>query len=80
MDRIEKFLRKLTEKERDTIETAIAALYSKSTASLDIKKLKGFDDIFRVRIGRIRIIFRKSSDDVEILEVSHRDENTYKSY
>lgn len=79
MDRLTKFLKKLSPKEREHLEKVLDLLISDKTGSLDIKKLKGVDDVYRVRVGTIRIIFQKKGD-VRVLEVSRRDENTYGSY
>jgi len=80
MDKIEKLLRKLSEQERERLENVLAQLLSGDTTSLDIKKLKGVDDIYRVRIGTLRIIFKKQKSNMFILEVSRRDEGTYGKY
>ncbi len=80
MDKITKLLKKLSAKERERLEGVLTALLSGDTSSLDIKKLKGVDDVYRVRVGSLRVIFRKQADDIRILEVSHRDENTCERY
>jgi mRNA interferase RelE/StbE len=80
MDKLEKLLKKLSAKERDHLEQVLALLLSGDTASLDIKKLKGVDDVYRVRVGTLRIIFQKQKKEIRILEVSRRDESTYNSY
>lgn len=80
MDKIAKLLKKLSAKEREQIEVSLVALLSGKTENLDIKKLKGTDDIFRVRAGPLRIIFKKERDDIRILDIARRDENTYRSW
>jgi mRNA-degrading endonuclease RelE of RelBE toxin-antitoxin system len=77
MDPIEKALKKLTPKVRDQVKNILVALASKEFQSLDIKKLKGRDDIFRVRKGGLRIIYRKSGSAISILSIEHRSEKTY---
>lgn len=39
---------------------------------LDIKKLKGSVDVFRLRIGKIRIIYQINEKDLIILVISAR--------
>ncbi len=78
MDAIEKALAKLTEKERGWIRELLLQLSSGTTRGLDSKKLKGRDDIFRVRKGDIRIIYRKDSSGIFILSIERRNEGTYK--
>lgn len=36
------------------------------------EKLKGYKNIFRVRVGDYRIVFRKTSLEVYIILISHR--------
>ena len=79
MDKIAKALNKLTEKERKRIKAVLEKLSAGKLSGLDIKQLKGRDDIFRVRSGDIRIIYRKNSHErVFILAIARRNEKTYK--
>jgi mRNA-degrading endonuclease RelE of RelBE toxin-antitoxin system len=80
MDKITKLLKKLSAKERGHLEEVLAMLISGDSSSLDIKKLKGVNDIYRLRTGDLRVIFQKQGKKIRILEVSRRDENTYKNY
>ena len=79
MDNIQKLLKKLSTDERARLEAVLVVLLSGTTSSLDIKKLVGVDDIYRVRAGNVRIIFSKKGG-IRILEISRRDESTYKNY
>ena len=73
MDKIQKFLRKLTEKERDEI--------SGSFQTLDVKKLKERNDIFRIRSGNTRIIYRAlPNGEIFVLSIERRSEKTYKKF
>lgn len=56
----------------------IEVIVSLDWHSLDIKKLRGHENIFRVRKGNIRIIFVKDKKDISILTIERRRENTYK--
>ena len=78
MDKIEKALRKLNTGERSVIGQILKLLSSGKLAGLDIKKLKGRDDIFRVRKGDMRIIYRVQNGDIYILIIVRRGESTYK--
>lgn len=81
MDKIEKALGKLTQKEREDIEKLLGALAANDTHHLDIKKLKGHDDIFRVRKGSLRIIYRKDTrEKIFVLSIERRGENTYRNF
>ena len=80
MDRNEKFLKRLTDKELASVESVLQKLLVRDTETLDIKKLTGYQDIYRVRIGNIRIIFLDTGDYTEVLEISRRSEQTYKKF
>jgi mRNA-degrading endonuclease RelE of RelBE toxin-antitoxin system len=77
MDAIEKALKKLTPQERLRVKEVLVRLMSGKTKGLDIKKLKGRDDVFRVRKGDIRIIYRKQAASLFILLIERRNEQTY---
>jgi mRNA-degrading endonuclease RelE of RelBE toxin-antitoxin system len=80
MDKISKAIKKLSAKDAVKISEIIEMLISGNFNKLDIKKLKGFDDIFRVKKGSIRIIFKKEESDVKILSIGTRNDKTYKNY
>ena len=61
MDKISKALKKFTPKERIWVKFVLGNIQSNNFQGLDIKKLKGWDDIFRVRKGDIRIIYKLDS-------------------
>lgn len=79
MDKIEKFLRKIDEKRRQQISEVIEKVLSREWKHLDIKKLKGHDDVYRVRKRDMRVIFIDKGDDIRVLSVGYRDEDTYKN-
>lgn len=78
MDKISKELEKLSPDERGKIKEILVSLESKKLAGLDIKKLKGRQDIFRARKGKLRIFFRKTESNIFVLAIERRSENTYK--
>ena len=78
MDKIEKALAKLSTKERKRVKSALGMLFASQTKGLDIKKLKGREDIFRLRIGDLRIIYRTKDKKISILAISRRNEKIYK--
>lgn len=82
-------MKKLTAKERRRVKTLLSHLHSGDWKSLDIKKLKGREDIFRARKGNIRIIYRIKDREiyfgakrrnklVYILKIERRGESTYR--
>ena len=80
MDQNQKFLRRLNSKEFTTVEKTLQKILIRDTANLDIRKLSGYRDIYRVKIGDVRIIFLDTGDYTEVLEISHRNKSTYKNF
>lgn len=61
------------------MEAIMRLIEEKSFENLDIKVLKGYKNIYRVRKGRMRIIFEVTKKQtVIILGVERRSEKTYK--
>jgi len=77
MDKKEKFLNKIPLHDKIKILEAIDCILAGNIVLLDIIKLKGFDNHFRVRVGNYRIKFEKHTTFNKVIEVSKRDNNTY---
>lgn len=79
MDKIAKALEKFNTDERNKIKTMLFKINRGVFGGLDVKKLKGHDNIFRVRKGKIRIIYRidQKNNNIYILTVERRSDNTY---
>lgn len=56
--RAEKYLHKLTDEMQIRLENAINAI-----PDGDIKLLKGYSNMYRLRVGDIRVIFRREDGD-----------------
>jgi len=78
MPSVKKLLSKFSREEREKLELFIEAINSLNWRNLDVKKLKGYQNIFRVRRGKIRIVFTKNKKDISILSIDRRHENIYK--
>jgi mRNA-degrading endonuclease RelE of RelBE toxin-antitoxin system len=78
MDRIQKALKKLDAKERELVKRILLQLNQGDLTGLQLTKLTGRKDLFRVRKGRLRIIFRRSNGEIFIVAVERRRERTYK--
>ena len=76
----EKFLDKNRLTLEEVRELIVKALryFRGEDINVDIKKLKGESDIFRVRKGNMRIIYQIRNNQVFILKIGHRKEATYK--
>ena len=78
MDKIEKVLKKLMPAERKRIKEILTKLKNHELKNLDLKKLKGRDDIFRIRKGQLRIIYRiDQKGNIFILAIEKRSDTTY---
>lgn len=78
--KITKLLAKLPPKQLAVIKAAVAQILKGDYTGLDIKMIKGQKDIFRVRLGRYRIIFKVVDKEPRILSISKRDEQTYRDF
>lgn len=80
MDKLSKAIQKLPPKQAIQIAEIIECLLSGKTNNLDIKKLRGFKNVFRVRFGHLRIIFKQEGEKIIILDIGKRSDNTYRNY
>lgn len=81
MDKVTKALKRLQPKERKVFLTLLQLIEARQLAGLDIKKLAGHDDIFRLRKGNYRIIFKiDDRNNVYILTLERRSDQTYSGY
>ena len=79
MDKIEKALKSLTSQERKKLKDILAQVDEGDFQNLDLKKIKGRTDIYRVRKESIRIIFRKAqSNSIKVLTIEQRSSKGYK--
>lgn len=79
-DRVEKELRKLSSLERKKLEEILSAIQGRKFGHLQIKKLKGHENIYRIRKGDMRIIFHKDEKNIFILAVERRSDTTYNDF
>jgi mRNA interferase RelE/StbE len=79
-DKITKFFQKLPLSERLRMLEIIKDVRDRNNQGLDIKKLKGHDDLYRIRIGRIRIIYFDNGACFEVKHAGWRDDKTYRDF
>ncbi len=73
MDRIAKFMLRLTEKQRQKVRAAYDAIMENQLKGLDIKSLQGKQHWFRCRVGNVRIIFVRTAPGTHVItEVEFR--------
>lgn len=79
--KLQKFLKGLTASERQVVDETVKMIVKGRLEGLQVAKLVGSANIYRVRKGRLRIIFRKTpTKEPEIIQVSKRDDKTYKDF
>lgn len=78
--KIDKFLSKLSKKQFDVVRRIINKIINSDTTGLQVKKLEGQDNLFRVKKGDARIIYFKKDKYVEIISVDRRSEKTYRDF
>ncbi len=74
---LEKFLARVTEKEKKFLGAIIEKIVDGNLKNLDVKKLSGHDGIFRVRKGNFRVMFMVTKTDVKIISIERRSDTTY---
>jgi mRNA-degrading endonuclease RelE of RelBE toxin-antitoxin system len=79
-DKIKKFLARLSPQELNRVLAVMYDIENNDIDSLDIKPLKGQKHTYRVRKGRVRIIFYSKNEKVVIISVSNRDDQTYSGF
>lgn len=72
MDKIQKFLIKLAKKDRQMLTRILNDIRALKLEKYTVKALKGYKRLFRIRKGKIRIVFTKINGYGVILSVSYR--------
>ena len=80
MDEIEKLFRKIPKKDRIRIETALRKIFESDFEGLHRQKLKGYDHIYRIRVGNYRIIYFDDGEEIILKAIKKRDESTYSDF
>lgn len=57
-DKVKKFLSKLPHDQLIYLLPYLHAIKANNTKEMDVKQLKGYKNVYRVRAGRYRIIFQ----------------------
>ena len=77
MDKIQKFLLKLTKKELEQVSLILEKILKRDLDELDYKKLKTEEWLYRARKGDIRILFKKNGNSWLLVNIDYRG-NIYK--
>jgi len=79
-DAVAKFLAKVTKAEKVLLIALVTKIVAGDMKGLAVKKLVGSTDIFRVRKGNFRIVYRQTSTDCLIIAIDRRSEKTYRNF
>jgi len=63
----EAYLGKQTDKQEQRIRNAVTAL-----PAGDVKKLKGIENGYRLRIGSVRVLFEKIGNKITVIKIDNR--------
>lgn len=72
MDKLRKFLRKLSRKEQEEIEALMLRVQQLDLQGLDVKPLQGMKDVYRVRKGKLRVIYKSYKNRGIIIAIDYR--------
>jgi len=78
VDAIDKALNKLPDKTKTELKAILNLIKQGKLSELKLKKLRGYKDIYRVRKGKMRIIFKKTKTEINVISVERRSDHTYK--
>jgi len=78
MPTLEKLLSRFHKEDREALEFLVKKIISLDWRGLNIRKLKGYQDVFRLRKRRLRIIFIKRDNTISFINIERKNESTYK--
>lgn len=73
-DKVTKFLKVLDQKTKERLKKRLIEVKKNPFNNHeDVKKLKGLgNDVYRLRVGKIRVVYQVIENDIEILAVDYR--------
>lgn len=72
-DRITKFIESLSAKMRLKLKKKLVALKIDPYGMKDVKKMQGYgENAYRLRMGKLRIVYRIIAENVEIVDIDYR--------
>ncbi len=80
MEQWKKQLRKIPQSSRNLVLAALILLQARDFSKLDRLRLKGYQNIFRIRVGNYRIIYHDDGEKITLKAIPRRDENTYSDF
>lgn len=74
-----KYLKRLRKKEQLKLLAIIHLIEIGRMNGFDIKKITNQNNLYRIRIGKFRIVYQKGTDSNKIIDLDERNDNTYKN-
>lgn len=71
-DKISKFIASLNEKMRNQLKKKLELLRSSPFKVKGVKKMEGLENTYRLRMGKIRVIYRIIQGQIEIADIDYR--------
>ena len=72
MDKIQKFIKRLSKTQSQLLAKVLLDIIALKLTSYDVKKMKGFKDYYRLRVGKIGIVFRKLKKESLVIDIDFR--------
>jgi len=69
--RAKKQIEKLSQVTKLAIAKKIREM-STEQENLQIKKMQGYDDMYRIRVGQYRIVYQQVAEEKKVLAIQHR--------
>ena len=80
MEQWEKQLRKIPSKDRGRLLEVLELLFQRKFSSFDRQRLKGYQHIYRIRVGNYRILYFDDGTDIILKALKRRNEATYSDF
>lgn len=71
-DKVTKFIESLSQKIRAQLKKKLVALKKAPFSMIGVKKMQGEENAYRLRVGKIRIVYRIIPGDIEIVDIDYR--------
>lgn len=72
MDKLEKLFRRIPKQDRIRIQQALEQIFAKDFTGLRPQQLKGFEHIYRIRIGNYRVVYYSDGKEIILKAVKRK--------
>ncbi len=77
MEKWLKQLQKMPWHDRARANAVLLQLFARNFSGLDWKKLRGYKNLFRIRVGNYRIIYHDNGKEITVISIPPKGDNTY---